>query len=399
VLQEAVAQASKPNEKRRGSWSFLTWSFFLAQTIAAEKFFGAGARAAENDDAGATRSNGQSQIPSDETAAAAAWGPGGQDAVDGRTTEGQAPLDGAQGPLLPGVSQAASDYSGAGSGGSPNGSESDNSGGGSSSGSAQPLSSLADSQERGDASTIPPAAEIPASAPDDIIPSSPGIDVGIDIGPGLDTDLDLELNLDPVAGAGLGLELGLGDGADLGLDLDLGSPLGDTLALETEVSLDVNLLGGDPSVDLGIGVGATSPLLNASADLVTQDAISGEFVTSVISNPTTGLESLQQAGAVSSGDVIAFSGGATSNLADDLFTSGQYTDYSLELHTNGGPGVGNVTNSLDRNIVDEGPSSLLDKSEADGASTQSRSSVEDNLDTSHLGVPNSVDELARTDAI
>jgi hypothetical protein len=281
--------------------------------------------------------------------------------------------------------------------GSPNGSGSDSSGGGSSSGSAQPLSSLADSQELGDASTIPPASEIPASAPDDIIPPPPGIDAGIDIGPDLDTDLDLELNLDPVAEAGLGLDLGLGDGPDLGLDLGLGSPLVDGLALETEVSLDVNLLGGDPSFDLGIGVGATSPLLNASADLVTQDARPGEFVTSVISNPTTGLESLQQTGAVSSGDVIAFSGGATSNLADDLFTSGRYTDYSLELHT--APSVGNVTNSLDRDIVDEGPSSLLDKSEADGASTQSRSSVEDNLDTSHLGVPNSVDELARTDAI
>jgi hypothetical protein len=115
VLQEAVlAEASKPSEKRRGSWSFLTWSFFLAQTIAAEKFFGSGARAGENDDAGATRSNDQSKIPSDETAAAAAWGPGGQDAGDGRI-DAQTPLTGAQGLALPGVSQAASDNFGAGS--------------------------------------------------------------------------------------------------------------------------------------------------------------------------------------------------------------------------------------------------------------------------------------------
>jgi hypothetical protein len=159
------------------------------------------------------------------------------------------------------------------------------------------------------------------------------------------------------------------------------------------------LLGGDLSLDLGIGVGATSPLLNASIDQVTQDATPGEFVTSVVSNTTTGLESLQQVGAVSSGDAIAFSGGATSNLSDDLFTGGRYTDYSLELHTGGSPSVGNVTNSLDSDIVDEGPSSLLDRSDTEGASTQSRSSVEDNLDTSHLGVPNSVDELARTDSL
>jgi hypothetical protein len=396
VLHEAVlAQASKPGEKRRGSWSFLTWSFFLAQTIAAEKFFGSGARAAENDDAGATGSKGQSQTPSDETAAAAAWGPGGQDASDGRT-EGQTPLNGAQGLPHPGVSQAASDYSGTGSAGSPDGSASDSSGGGSSSSSGQ---TFADSESLGDPSTIPPASEIPANAPDDIIPPSPVVDAGIDIGPDLDTNLDLELNLDPVAETGLGLELGLGEGADLGLDLGLGSPLADGLALETEVSLDANLLGGDPSLDLGIGVGATLPLSNVSADEVTQDATPGEFVTSVVSNTTTGLESLQQAGAVSSGDVIAFSGGATSNLANDLFTSGRYTDYSLELHTDGSTGVGNVTNSLGSDIVDEGPSSLLDSSDAEGASTPSRSSVEDNLDTSHFGVPNSVDELARTDAI
>jgi hypothetical protein len=402
VLQEVVlAQASKPSEKRRGSWSFLTWSFFLAQTLAAEKFFGSGARAGENDDAGATRSNDQSKIPSDETASAAAWGPGGQDAGDGRTIDGQTPLNGAQGLLLPGVSQAVSDYSGAGSAGSPNGSGSDGSGGGggSSSDLGQPLSSLADSEALGDSSAIPPGSEIPTNAPNDIIPPPDVIDAGIDIGPDLDTDLDLELNLDPVADAGLGLELGLGDGADLGLDLGLGSPLADGLALETEVSLDVNLLGGDPSLDLGIGVGATSPLLSASIDQVSQGAIPGEFVTSVISNTTTELEPLQQVGAVSSGDVIAFSGGATSNLTDDLFTGGRYTDYGLALHTNSSPGVGSVTNSLDSDIVDEGPSSLLDKSDADGASTQSRSSVEDNLDTSHLGLPSSVDELARTDAI
>jgi hypothetical protein len=394
VLHEAVlAQGSRPNERRRGSWSFLTWSFFLAQTIAAEKFFGSGARAAENDDAGATRSNGQSQTPPDGTAAAAAWGPGGQEAGDGRTIDPQTSLDGAQGLPLPGVSQAASDYSGTGSAGSPNGGGSDSSGGGSSSASGP---SQADSQASGDSSTISPASEDPASASDDIIPPPGVIDAGIDIGPE-GTDLDLELNLDPVAETGLGLELGLGDGADLGLDLGLGSPLGDALALETEVNLDVNLLGGDPSLDLGIGVGATSPLLNASIDQVTQAP--GEFVTSVVSNTTTGLESLQQVGAVSSGDAIAFSGGATSNLADDLFTGGRYTDYSLELHTGGSPSVGNVTNSLDSDIVDEGPSSLLDSSDTEGASTQSRSSVEDNLDTSHLGVPNSVDELARTDSL
>jgi hypothetical protein len=139
--------------------------------------------------------------------------------------------------------------------------------------------------------------------------------------------------------------------------------------------------------------------LNASLDQVTQEAIPGEFVTSVVSDTTTGLEALQQVGAVSSGDVIAFSGGATSNLTDDLFTSGRYTDYGLALHTGGSPGAGNVTNSLDSNIVDESPSTLLDKSDADGASTPSRSSIEDNHDTSHLGVPSSVDELARTDAI
>jgi hypothetical protein len=398
VLQEAaLAEASKPGEKRRGSWSFLTWSFFLAQTIAAEKFFGSGARAGENDDVGATRSNDQSKIPSDETAAAAAWGPGGQDAGDGRI-DAQGPLNGAQGLPLPGVSQAAADYFGADSTGSPNASGSDSSGGGggSSSDLGQPL---ADSEAPGDSSATPPSSEIPANAPDDIIQPPDVIDAGIEIGPDLDTDLDLELNLDPVAEAGLGLELGLGDGADLGLDLGLGSPLADGLALDTEVSLDANLLGGDTSLDLGIGVGATSPLLNVSADQVTQEAIPGEFVTSVVSNTTTGLESLQQAGAVSSGDVIAFSGGATSNLADDLFTSGRYTDYSLELHTGGSPSVGNVTNSLDSDIVDEGPSSLLDRSDTEGSSTQSRSSAEDNLDTSHFGVPNSVDELARTDAI
>jgi hypothetical protein len=400
VLREAVlAQASRPNEKRRSSWSFLTWSFFLAQTIAAEQFFGSGARAAQDDDAGAARSNDQSQIPSDETATAGAWGPGGQDAGDGRTIEAHSPLNGAQGLPIPGVSQAASDYSATGSAGSPDGTGSDGSGGGSSAASGEPLSSLSDSQPFGDSSTIPPASEIPAGAPDDILPHPPGIDAGIDIGPGLNTDLDLELNLDPVAGTGLGLELGLGDGPDLGLDLGLGSPLADGLALETEASLGVNLFGEDASLDLGLDVGATSPLLNASIDQVAQDAIPGEFVTSVVSNTTTELEPLQQAGAISSGDVIAFSGGTTSNLADDLFTSGRYTDYGLTLHTDGSPGVGNVTDSLGSDIVDEGPSSFLDKADVDGASTQSRSSVDDHLDTSHLGVPNSVDELARTDAI
>ena len=69
-----LAEGLKPAERQRGSWSFLTWSFFLAQMVAAEQFFGSGARAAQNDDASATRANGQSEISSDEAAAGAKWG-------------------------------------------------------------------------------------------------------------------------------------------------------------------------------------------------------------------------------------------------------------------------------------------------------------------------------------
>jgi hypothetical protein len=206
------------------------------------------------------------------------------------------------------------------------------------------------------------------------------------------------LNLGPVAEAGLGLELGLGDGAGLGLDLGLGLPLAGTLPLDAAVGLDVNLLGDGAPLTLGLDVGVASPLVSASLGQITQEAIPGDFVTSVVSS-TTGLEPLHQVGAVSSGDVIAFSGGAAPNLIDDLFTSGRYTDYGLALHDDGAPGLGSVTNSLASDIVDEGPSSLLDTSDTDSALNQGRSSIGDHLDTSHFGVPSSVDELARNDTI
>ena len=122
------------------------------------------------------------------------------------------------------------------------------------------------------------------------------------------------------------------------------------------------------------------------------------FVASIISNPTD-LGSLQQGGAVSSGEAIAFSAGTASKMGDDLFTSGRYTDYSLALHSDDNLGAGEVIDQLDTDIVDKGMSSLNDSSDDNGASAGSRSAPGDDLDTSHLGLPSTVEELTRADAV
>ena len=91
----------KGPERQRGSWSFLTWSFFLAQMVAAEQFFGSSARAAQNDDASTTRPNGQSEIPLEEAAAGARWGFSVENG-ESEAIEQQTQLNGAHGALFPG---------------------------------------------------------------------------------------------------------------------------------------------------------------------------------------------------------------------------------------------------------------------------------------------------------
>ena len=48
LAQRALVQP--PPHKERALWNFLTWSFFLAQVLAAEQFIGARANAADSPD-------------------------------------------------------------------------------------------------------------------------------------------------------------------------------------------------------------------------------------------------------------------------------------------------------------------------------------------------------------
>ena len=57
-IGKLVTQFNRP-ERQRGLWSFLTWSFFLAQVMAGDQFLESGARAAQADDSTA-RSKGHS---------------------------------------------------------------------------------------------------------------------------------------------------------------------------------------------------------------------------------------------------------------------------------------------------------------------------------------------------
>ena len=468
---------SKGPERQRGSWSFLTWSFFLAQMVAAEQFFGSSARAAQNDDASTTRPNGQSEIPLEEAAAGARWGFGVENGESG-AIEQQTQLNGAHGAFFPGLSQAGDLFN---PGVLPSLTTADggsSSGGGPSTGS-QPLSSHADSKPLGDSPTppneviLPPAGE--PGAPDGIV-TIPDIGIGPDLGP----DLDLGLDLDPIAEVSLGVDLNHGGveisiGPDVNLDLDLGPTLAASLGLSTELTFGVNLSNADASLALGLEAGGTSPLLSA-VDQVTglvQDTLSGVIsnatgvistdengttsspvlepfvqltalatgqdgndlssledalssslsailngpamqapnqstqglipisdgpVASIVSN-TTGLVSLQ-GGEVSSGDAITFSGGATSKMADDdLFTGGRYTDYSLALQTDDSLGAGGLTDQLG-DTSDKGTSWLNDGSGVvNEASAESRSAADEAVDTSHLGLPSTVEELGRADAV
>lgn len=52
LTQRTLVQA--PPHKERALWNFLTWSFFLAQVLAAEQFIGAQARASESLDLSAS---------------------------------------------------------------------------------------------------------------------------------------------------------------------------------------------------------------------------------------------------------------------------------------------------------------------------------------------------------
>src|SRR5688500_6357510 len=60
--------AQPPPHKERALWNFLTWSFFIAQVLAAEQFIGAHAKAAGNLDLSSPNSSTAQAVPKSDLA-------------------------------------------------------------------------------------------------------------------------------------------------------------------------------------------------------------------------------------------------------------------------------------------------------------------------------------------
>lgn len=252
-------ELSKKSERPRGMWSFLTWSFFLAQITASEGFFARSAHAEElTDGAGANADNGAAgklaalatpagiaQFAPEQAVAQAA--PSQTDSAAAQS-KAAAP-SGDAGAIAAAGQGEAIDVSGGSSGGY----------GAQTSGSAE-----------GDAPSETVGGE--GVNLSDILPldALPGItidlppvlvDLGLGSGPGVDFAVDLDVGRLPGLGAdlhlgrGLDLDLALGLLPDLGVDLglDLTNDLVMTSAVGSLFALAVNTNNEGLGVDLALG--------------------------------------------------------------------------------------------------------------------------------------------------
>lgn len=270
-----------PPHKERALWNFLTWSFFLAQVLAAEQFIGARANAAESPDLKAPEST-AALAASDLQSLAV------PDGTIGAVDDVRSGLSGGLDDVF-GQSVKLGDFGG----------------------SAIDIDYAALAQREDFSQSI-----------------SAGGYGGTDAGPSLSGDTPVDLVVDVVVPDILEV---IGD---------VTGPLLETV--EDIVATLTGIVGGitDPLLDtVGNIVHVVDDLLEPVTDLVadlTQPL--GDVVHDVLTPVTALLGNADDLGSTAQG-VLASAGQLTLPILelaglDDIFNDGRYTDYGIELHTN-----------------------------------------------------------------
>jgi hypothetical protein len=401
-------------ERQRGLWNFLTWSFFLAQVMAANGLIATGAQAGQTDDGMAHHDADSSGNVDLNALAAQADIDSSNTGAAGKTlatilTEQQ---NGEAGKLIGDITALPAEAGGVSEAQGPAGS----------SGANVLLASASEgSNEASTADNLPTTEGV-------VLP--PGVGIDLDLGPG--PDLGLDIGLGPLGGIGLdlglgnglgidldarlagidlGVDLGLAQGLNLALNLDLGAAdLGLDLGLDDGINLaaDLGNLGLDLGLDFGNGIALNlgvagldlglelpSPvagLLGGSNGTLGQQLASSPVLDSLLSTATGPLIDLTQ-GLGGSSDVVGSGGLVTfaSSLLDgaqpdDLFTGGRYTDYNLALNSpSASPAGGTLETASD--VAGDLISTIdtLTAPDGSGGSDQNVASL--------VGLPSAIEEL------
>jgi len=346
-------------DRQRGMWSFLTWSFFLAQAVASHEAFAKGHAQGESG------ADGDGAHGGGDSAAAKSLPPGMLSGVSGFDVDPAAAAQfaaaiaaGAITPQMlaafqsdPSLLKAFIDaLTGGGSGHIDQALLDAAFGDGSSEGHG-------DGGEGGSHGEAPfPSGPIGGiTLPGIHLPVDVAIDLGLELGPDLGLGLEVGhngINLDVNAGSllNLGLSLG-GDGEPLSLGL-LGLNV-----LGGEGSL-ISLTGDHGLLPLGPALAPITELTGLAHDLLDQPLhLATSVATSLVAplaQPVTSLvgdalDTVGSTGLLASGGSIVQS--ATSlPLLNDLFSHGEHTDYGLELRSSAaadeGPMHGSASSSI-----------------------------------------------------
>jgi hypothetical protein len=337
-------------DRRKGLSNFLTWSFFLAEIIAADLFFGKGAHAAQGPDDGGTPTSDGGHPPYDDPSVAE-WRSKGDDAL---------PQD-ANSLFHPNFPQLDPHYSESAAmpaltgAGAPDAAILHAGGGGGGGGGAGSLSFSHDSAvgpaELG--TELLHAGAVPGTADAVNEISHDGVLAGLD--PGIAASLGLELNP---------LQFDVG----LGTDLFSGAAPGETIdlkALGLDVTIETSLLsdllgGGDSSGDglpggsLGLpvsslvedvtGLNLTGPVHGLQSLLSASDSHLDQGSDAILSNGTSSVAGLMSDAThalsldLTGGGSLVFPTAPAAQSADGLFDGVRYTDYNLALQTDAGSG-------------------------------------------------------------
>jgi hypothetical protein len=353
----SIADDDKLPDRQRGMWSFLTWSFFLAQAVAAHEAFAkghaGGDAGADADGSGSSNGDDAAQKGLPSTSMLGASGFDGDPAAAAQFAAAIAAglvtpqmLAGFQADpalfqafvdqLTGNASAAAGDITAA-------------------AGSAEELAAAATGEGDGGSQGGPiPGIDLPGgiTLPIDIAIDL-GLELGSDLGLGLHVggldDISLNLNVAPILGLNFGLD---GDGLSLsalGIDFlsangggTLGSllggengvlgglPLGGAVeAISGVTGLAYNVLGGP----LGHLASSPSHLLSGGQDLASNVAGGLAPVTAPVTSLLGDvLDYGSHSGLLASGGTILQSAGSILPL-HDLFANGEHTDYGVELQS------------------------------------------------------------------
>ena len=343
----SIAGDDKLPDRQRGMWSFLTWSFFLAQAVAAHEAF---AKGHAGGDAGADADGSGSGNGDDAAqkglASASMLGVSGFDVDPAAAAQFAAAI--AAGLVTPqmlagfqadpalfqafvdqltgNASAAAADITAA-------------------TGSAEDLAAAANGEGGGGSHEGP----------------IPGIDLpGINLPGGITLPIDIAIDLGLELGSDLGLGLHVGGLDDISLNLNVAPILGLNFGLDGDglslSALGIDFLGGNGGGALGSLLGGEQSLLGGAVDALSGATglvfggplgHSASGGTDLVSNVTSGLAPLtapvtsllgdvldygSHSGLLASGGTILQSAGSFLPL-NDLFANGQHTDYGMELQS------------------------------------------------------------------